>query len=60
MKLENGDGFIRFLFGNLTGNKKYKKYQWIEVDLKKAPNDRRPESYIVAGAIGTFRRCATY
>ncbi len=38
-------------FRQLNSDQKYKKYQWIEVDLKKAPNDRRPESYIVAGQL---------
>lgn len=38
-------------FRQLNSNQKYKKYQWIEVDLKKAPSDRRPESYIVAGQL---------
>ena len=38
-------------FRQLNSDKKYKKYQWIEVDLKKAPKDRRPESYIVAGQL---------
>ena len=38
-------------FRQLNSDKKYKKYQWIEVDLKKAPRDRRPESYIVAGQL---------
>ncbi len=38
-------------FRQLNSNQKYKKYQWIEVDLKKASRDRRPESYIVAGRL---------
>lgn len=38
-------------FRQLNSEQKYKKYQWIEVDLKKAPRDRRPESYIVAGQL---------
>ena len=38
-------------FRQLNSNQKYKKYQWIEVDLKKAPNDRRPESFIIAGRL---------
>lgn len=33
---------------------KYKKWQWIEVDLKKNPNDNRPESYHIEN-IDTLR-----
>ncbi|MCM1333368.1 MAG: hypothetical protein NC248_12260 [Bacteroides sp.] len=32
----------------LNFNKKYHKWQWIEVDLEKNPADRRPESYKIS------------
>ena len=32
-------------FRSLGDNKRFKKYQWIEIDLEKNPKDPRPESY---------------
>ena len=38
-------------FRQLNSEEKYKKYQWIEVDLKKSTTDSRPETYQVAGKL---------
>ena len=32
-------------FRSLENEKRFKKYQWVEVDLEKNPKDKRPESY---------------
>lgn len=32
-------------FRSLGDEKRFKKYQWVEIDLEKNPKDRRPESY---------------
>ncbi len=32
-------------FRSLEDNRRFKKYQWIEIDLQKNPKDPRPESY---------------
>ncbi len=32
-------------FRELKEHERYKKYQWVEVDIKKNPSDPRPESY---------------
>lgn len=34
-------------YRRLDSKHQFKKYQWIELPLKKNPNDRRPESYSV-------------
>lgn len=36
-------------FRQLNIEEKYKKYQWIEVELKKSTSDSRPETYQVSG-----------
>ena len=38
-------------FRQLNSEEKYKKYQWIEVGLKKSTSDSRPETYQVAGEL---------
>lgn len=47
--LENGD-WVRIYplpFRGLENKQKYKKWQWIELDLEPKTADRRPESYKV-------------
>jgi hypothetical protein len=39
-------------FRLLEHNKRYKKYQWIEVDIARNPGDPRPESYRVVNTDG--------
>ena len=36
-------------FRKLEYNKRYKKYQWIEVDIEKNTSDYRPESFSIVG-----------
>lgn len=36
-------------FRSLEDEKRFKKYQWIEIDLEKNPKDQRPESYRPGG-----------
>ena len=38
-------------FRQLNSDEKYKKYQWIEVGLKKSTSDNRPETYQIAGKL---------
>ena len=38
-------------FRQLNSDQKYKKYQWIEVDLRKSTSDGRPETYQIAGQL---------
>lgn len=53
-------------FRFLEDNQRYRKYQWIELDLKKNTQDKRPESYSptniddiqLGGMIGTERNWA--
>lgn len=53
---------IRFRF--LKNDKRYKKFQWVEVDLEKSKKDSRPESYKITdpdqikvlSALGTEKR----
>ena len=47
-------------FRQLNIEEKYKKYQWIEVELKKSTSDSRPETYQVAGKLDPFKRSITY
>jgi hypothetical protein len=39
-------------FRLLEHDKRYKKYQWIEVDIARNPGDQRPESYRVLDTDG--------
>ena len=38
-------------FRQLNSDQKYKKYQWIEVELRKSTSDGRPETYQIAGQL---------
>ncbi|MEW6518290.1 MAG: hypothetical protein AB1461_02640 [Thermodesulfobacteriota bacterium] len=39
-------------FRQLYDGKKYRKYQWVEAEIEKSTNDRRPESYkIIANSL---------
>ena len=49
--LENGD-WVRIYplpFRGLEENQKYKKWQWVELDLERNTSDTRPESYKIRG-----------
>ncbi|MDR1922080.1 MAG: hypothetical protein LBS31_10140 [Candidatus Adiutrix sp.] len=47
----NEDGLMRRLFPIqfrfMDGEKQFKKWQWLEAKIKKAPGDHRPESHII-------------
>ena len=38
-------------FRQLNSDQQYKKYQWIDVDLRKSTTDRRPETYRISGKL---------